>query len=289
MAHDKLLQIIKQKSNLHNQTWQRYQHDIKGVFEEALALAHHSVLHEVAALRSRMSEVLAEYSLSLNQVELDSLNQVTSHMQSNESTDTASDTSELNGDEVVSEDVHKDERPFKCELCPSDFRKLQGLYGHICNVHNLDPYECDECDATFRRKVDLKTHCREKHNRLGCTRCGSVFSAAMYLKQHMQRVHAEPQERSRKRKLQRASEEAPQVKRRRVSDEEDGPGPGSESESELLLCRCCTRRDDLKGMIWCRWCDAWFHFACAGLSKQMVISMDAFKCSFCANLELDSD
>ena len=53
--------------------------------------------------------------------------------------------------------VHDGIKPFKCEICCSNFAFNAGLRIHIATVYEgKRPNECIICDAKFTRKADLK-------------------------------------------------------------------------------------------------------------------------------------
>lgn len=55
--------------------------------------------------------------------------------------------------------LHTEEKPFKCDLCPSSFRLYQYLHKHIKRKHNESTeFSCEICDKTFKSTVSLMEH-----------------------------------------------------------------------------------------------------------------------------------
>ena len=62
--------------------------------------------------------------------------------------------------------VHDGIKPFKCEICCSQFAFNAGLRIHIAAVYEgKRPNECIICDAKFTRKADLKIHIDAVHEK----------------------------------------------------------------------------------------------------------------------------
>ena len=57
----------------------------------------------------------------------------------------------------------KKQRKFKCDLCPSSFKRSSHLTRHQL-VHTVErPFACDQCDKAFSRHDKLKHHIRKTH------------------------------------------------------------------------------------------------------------------------------
>ena len=53
------------------------------------------------------------------------------------------------------------ERPFRCELCLTEFKRKYDLVQHIAAVHEKRrPFRCTTCDSSFAHKGTLTKHVR---------------------------------------------------------------------------------------------------------------------------------
>ena len=60
--------------------------------------------------------------------------------------------------------VHEGKKPFKCNICDTNFASKQGLNTHIATVHEgKKPYRCNTCDSSFSQKQTLKNHITMVH------------------------------------------------------------------------------------------------------------------------------
>lgn len=115
--------------------------------------------------------------------------------------------------------IHKDEKYYRCELCPKSFRLPSNLTRHLREFHlrerrfscpecgngfaNADnlrqhmnihtghrPYACTLCGKTFKQKSSLYVHkrCHEVAHKHHCQVCGAGFRTRLVLEQHT-RVH----------------------------------------------------------------------------------------------------
>lgn len=85
------------------------------------------------------------------------------------------------------------ERPFRCELCLTEFKRKYDLVQHIAAVHEKRrPFRCTTCNSSFAHKGTLTKHVRTVH--LGikpfrCKLCSTRFSERGNLNKHLQRIH----------------------------------------------------------------------------------------------------
>lgn len=55
------------------------------------------------------------------------------------------------------------QRKFKCELCPSSFKRSSHLTRHQLVHTGERPFACEQCDKAFSRHDKLKHHIRKAH------------------------------------------------------------------------------------------------------------------------------
>ncbi|KAJ7499185.1 hypothetical protein FB451DRAFT_1548867 [Mycena latifolia] len=60
---------------------------------------------------------------------------------------------------------HLDQRPFKCQECPSTFLRKNELKRHENGHSTVRPFGCSHCKSTFRRQDLLTRHLKNKHRR----------------------------------------------------------------------------------------------------------------------------
>ncbi|KAJ7095137.1 hypothetical protein B0H15DRAFT_828231 [Mycena belliarum] len=58
---------------------------------------------------------------------------------------------------------HLDQRPFRCEQCPSTFLRKNELKRHENGHDAARPFSCSHCKTTFRRQDLLTRHVKSKH------------------------------------------------------------------------------------------------------------------------------
>ena len=83
-----------------------------------------------------------------------------------------------------------EEKPFKCRLCPKEFKTAPALSRHHISMHTPDdvrPYICtvDNCNKTFKMKINLTQH-QKYHQppRFKCERCLKEFYWKQVLNSH---------------------------------------------------------------------------------------------------------
>ena len=86
--------------------------------------------------------------------------------------------------------VHKQEKPYKCHLCPKEFKNIQAVSKHHTSMHtpdNVRPYICtvDNCNKTFKMRSNLSQH-QKYHQppRFKCERCLKEFYWKTVLNSH---------------------------------------------------------------------------------------------------------
>ncbi|XP_044729458.1 zinc finger protein 616-like [Chrysoperla carnea] len=83
--------------------------------------------------------------------------------------------------------VHSDETPFHCPLCPKAFKLIYGLKSHQTVHTNIKPFKCDTCGKTFREKARMKAHQKIHTTELPfkCEYCKKCFKLKYVLKVHL--------------------------------------------------------------------------------------------------------
>ena len=56
--------------------------------------------------------------------------------------------------------THTGERPYKCEVCESEFKRRGTLKNHMRMHTGEKPYKCDVCHSYFTQSKNLKAHMR---------------------------------------------------------------------------------------------------------------------------------
>ena len=59
--------------------------------------------------------------------------------------------------------VHRDERPFRCEICGVDFRHKNSMVRHMFQHSSKKPHKCNYCTKVFIAADRLSSHVRKKH------------------------------------------------------------------------------------------------------------------------------
>ncbi|XP_071152847.1 zinc finger protein 62-like [Mytilus edulis] len=91
-------------------------------------------------------------------------------------------------------EIHKGDKPHRCNLCGEKFATLQQLSTHRKNheEEKNKPIKCDECGKRFRNNYSLNLH-RHIHTNekpYKCDECTETFSRNDYLKRHKARLHS---------------------------------------------------------------------------------------------------
>lgn len=91
-------------------------------------------------------------------------------------------------------EIHKGDKPHRCNLCGEKFATLQQLSTHRKNHEEEEnkPIKCDECGKRFRNNYSLNLH-RHIHTNekpYKCDECTETFSRNDYLKRHKARLHS---------------------------------------------------------------------------------------------------
>jgi len=84
--------------------------------------------------------------------------------------------------------THTDERPHQCCICQSRFGRKHDLKRHQQQVHNNNkPFKCEDCGNCFNRNTQLQIH-RRKHTGIRpyqCHICTRAFTTSSNLHRHI--------------------------------------------------------------------------------------------------------
>ncbi|XP_016964955.1 gastrula zinc finger protein XlCGF7.1 [Drosophila biarmipes] len=85
-------------------------------------------------------------------------------------------------------EVHADERPFKCSVCPKDYRMRSKLHRHLRIHTGVRPFKCNYCSKTFTQGQHLRAHIRTHTGErpFKCPKCESCFAQHASLRTHFQ-------------------------------------------------------------------------------------------------------
>ena len=90
-------------------------------------------------------------------------------------------------------EIHDKEKQFKCEKCPSTFKRAEHLKKHISCVHDKTKnFKCDMCEKVFNRAGHLKVHVKQVHDKVRdnkCEMCDKAYSDRGDLRKHIQVAH----------------------------------------------------------------------------------------------------
>ncbi|XP_004533887.1 zinc finger protein 675 [Ceratitis capitata] len=81
--------------------------------------------------------------------------------------------------------VHKDEKPFICEVCGAKECTNQLLQEHMTIHKDYMPFECEVCGKCFKKKKYLKSHMYIHGDKLMCPKCGEQLSCPTTYRNHM--------------------------------------------------------------------------------------------------------
>ncbi|KAJ8887989.1 hypothetical protein PR048_007474 [Dryococelus australis] len=60
--------------------------------------------------------------------------------------------------------IHRDERPYHCEVCKAAFRRSFALKNHMTLHTGVRAYVCEVCGKDFRMHQELTKHLRVCHS-----------------------------------------------------------------------------------------------------------------------------
>ncbi|XP_055547007.1 zinc finger protein OZF-like [Wyeomyia smithii] len=90
--------------------------------------------------------------------------------------------------------IHSDreDRPFKCHLCPNTFTRQDRLDFHIKAHLGEKPFKCTKCPSSYIHERDLRRHTRTKHEEIRpfvCNVCSKAFNRKDAYGKHM-KIHS---------------------------------------------------------------------------------------------------
>lgn len=86
--------------------------------------------------------------------------------------------------------IHKEWRPFVCDICGRGFYENCLLKSHVSTIHeNVWPYRCDVCNKGFSNRSARTIHRSRIHEPVECGLCGEKFPEKSHLMKHKSKVH----------------------------------------------------------------------------------------------------
>ncbi|XP_056390175.1 zinc finger protein 646-like [Hyla sarda] len=88
------------------------------------------------------------------------------------------------------QESHKEERPYKCNLCDKSYRHAGSLVNHK-KTHQIGLYTCLICQKEYSNPMGLKSHLRihSEEKRFKCEQCGEAFRMSQQLYNHRKSLH----------------------------------------------------------------------------------------------------
>ena len=93
------------------------------------------------------------------------------------------------------DEVHEEDKPFKCPNCDSSFLLKSAFHAHLQQVHfttGKKPYQCQQCSISFRGLSVLKSHVLSAHEGIvyKCLLCDNMILKTKHnLIKHIKTVH----------------------------------------------------------------------------------------------------
>eukprot|EP01083_Nonionella_stella_P140660 431800_1 len=214
-----ILDLLKQKSNIFNKTYQTFQQKVKCIVNEMMK-SDCSDQENKAMYRcnDRINTLFSDYSFAINRLEIEYMTKCeiclhAIHLRSLPLTETSVKKLKVQTDikektnswkqkhqkEKPNESVDGNNdmqsllelatpyKPHKCKLCHKTFQKKAHLQDHHTIAHTKGKaHQCDQCDKTFKLRRFLYNHIRQVHNGYPyeCTDCNRRFQRSAELKRH---------------------------------------------------------------------------------------------------------
>ena len=175
-ATDRVLHLLKEKSNALHARCQHFQSEMKRVCHQ---------MHDTKEL-DRVCDV---YSCSLNSQEMKCITQINRFLPQNEqSQERDSSSTEL----ANHKSPCNDKKHWSCNQCVKSYPSKAHLRLHIRRVHDKEiRYRCTHCEKGFFLKggfiIHLRVHSGERP--FSCKRCDKRFSDKANLTKHVRAVH----------------------------------------------------------------------------------------------------
>eukprot|EP01083_Nonionella_stella_P214764 773554_1 len=203
MASQDLLDLLKQKSNIFNNNYQRFQRKVKSILNEIMKSDCNGE-DTKAMYNDRINALFSDYSFAINRLEVEYLTKCktylgtvqplpTTHQNTHYVTHMPNNNRKVRRSKPKTNSAHvqkhncDNDRPFSCDICHKSFRKKKYVIEHRIQVHTEERhYQCDQCDKSFKLSRRLSHHIRQAHNGYPyeCTKCNMKFQMHADFKKH---------------------------------------------------------------------------------------------------------
>eukprot|EP01083_Nonionella_stella_P026107 71887_1 len=147
---------------------------------------------------------------------------------------------------VWHENIHRNERRYKCTYCEKRFNNKKDVKHHVANRHTK-PFKCPICPRGFGSKHYLQLHVNAVHTKLDkhavedmpfkCGQCGKRFQLLSYLHAHISKGHGvvKQEQQVKKKKWHRQSDKDEEVLIAMPKKPKDKHGPKKPMNSFFLF------------------------------------------------------
>ena len=175
-----LLDLLKEKANVMNEAYQRFQADLHSAMDKLLQCE--AGMKQKSLYESKIQYLLSNFSFEMNRIETSYFERFESSLQTVSSITMTppqnipqltsfrrspmldSHQSKYQNQHQSTSNPNKDT---ECNICGKQCFQKSDLYKHLRNIHKVPPFHCDVagCDASFDWARDLKQHQKVQHSK----------------------------------------------------------------------------------------------------------------------------